>query len=165
LSDPTFTARDPYTAILGIPISAKDGPWAEGTSGFYLGAGGDDKAIYLVTARHVVLPLDKDDNKPYEHKNDSKAHEVYAIADAQERIESVDCQADPGSITERQDLKKAEKGLEGLKALRHEISTCWREKEKRVFEELVWAHPIVLSTEPGQFTLDLTVIKIRSGQA
>jgi hypothetical protein len=26
LSDPTFTARDPYTAILDIPISTKEGP-------------------------------------------------------------------------------------------------------------------------------------------
>jgi len=33
LSDPTFTARDPYTATLGIPISAKNRHWAEGTGG------------------------------------------------------------------------------------------------------------------------------------
>lgn len=56
LSDPIFTARDPYTATLGIPVSTKDRPWAEGTGGFYLGAGDDDKDIYLVTARHVVFP-------------------------------------------------------------------------------------------------------------
>lgn len=64
LSDPTFTARDPYTATLGIPISTKDRPWVEGTGGFYLSAGGDDKDIYLVTARHVIFPFDKDDNNP-----------------------------------------------------------------------------------------------------
>ncbi len=61
-SDSTFTARDTYTATLGIPISAKDRPLAEGTCGFYLSASGDDKDIYLVTARHVV-PLDRDDSK------------------------------------------------------------------------------------------------------
>jgi hypothetical protein len=188
LSDPTFTARDPYTATLGIPISAKDRPWAEGTGGFYLSGGGGDKDIYLVTARHVVLPLDKNDNKPYDSKmredvivlgtsdfNEKLAAIDYdirgqesAITDAQERIESVEGQADPGSVTERQeaeqDLRKAENGLEGLKALRHEIATRWREKEKRVFGELVWAPPIVLSTEPGQFTLDLAVIRIDAGK-
>ena len=64
LSDPTFTARDPYTATLGIPISTKDRPWVERTGGFYLSAGGDDKDIHLVTARHVIFPFDKDDNNP-----------------------------------------------------------------------------------------------------
>ena len=76
-------------------------------------------------------------------------------------------QTDPDSITERQgaehDLKKAENGPEGLRALRHEIDTSWREKEKRVFGELVWAPPIVLSTKPGQYTLDLAVIKLDAG--
>ena len=191
-SDPTSTARDPYTATLGIPISTKGRPWAEGTGGFYLSVGGDDKDIYLVTARHVVFSLDKDDNKLYEHKYDSKAREdvvvlgtssfneklaaidydirgqEYAITDAQERIEEVESQAYPGSVRERQEaeqcLKEAEDGVEGLKALRHEIATRWREKEKRVFGELVWAPPIVLSTEPGQFTLDLAVIKIDAGK-
>jgi hypothetical protein len=93
LSDRTFTARDPYTATLGIPISAKDRPWAEGTGGFYLSAGGDDKAIYLVTARHVVLPLDKDDNKPYERKNDSEAREdviVLGTSCFNEKLEGID---------------------------------------------------------------------------
>jgi hypothetical protein len=72
------------------------------------------------------------------------------------------------AVTERQDaeqnLKRAQKGLEELKALRQEIATRWREKEKRVFGELVWAPPIVLSTNPGQFTLDLAVIKIDAGK-
>ena len=192
LSDPTFTARDPYTATLGIPISTKDRPWAEGTGGFYVSAGGDDKDIYLVTARHVVLPLYKDDNKPYERKNSSKARkdvivlgtsgfnkklvaidynirgQESAITDAQERIELVRGQTDPGSVMEREEaeqvLKKAENGLEGLRALRHEIATSWQEKEKRVFGELVWAPPIVFSTKPGQYTLDLAVIKLDVGK-
>jgi hypothetical protein len=63
-SDSTFTARDIYTATLGIPISAKERPLAEGTGGFYLSASGDDKDIYLVTAPRVVPPpLDRDDSK------------------------------------------------------------------------------------------------------
>jgi hypothetical protein len=187
-SHPTFTARDPYTATLGIPISAKDRPWAEGTGGFYLSAGGDDKDIYLVTARHVVLPLDKDDNGEYERMNTSKAREDVvilgtsgfneklvaidynikgqesAITDAKERIELVEGMDDPMSVKKRtraeQDLQEAEDGLKEIRALHHEIATEWGVKEKCVFGELVWAPPIVLSTEPGQYTLDLAVIKI-----
>ncbi|KAL4077062.1 hypothetical protein V8B97DRAFT_2021693 [Scleroderma yunnanense] len=179
-SDPTFTARDPYTTTLGILISAKDRPWAEGTGGFYLSAGRDDKNIYLVTARHVVLPIDKDDNKEYECKNDSKVREDVvvlgtssfneklvaidykirgqesAIADAKERIKSVKDMDNP--------VWKAEKGLKALRAFRHEIATHWGAKEKRVFGELVRAPPIILSTESGQYTLDLAVIKFDMGK-
>ena len=191
LSDPTFTARDPYTATLGIPISTRCRPWAEGTGGFYLSAGGDDKDIYLVTARHVVLPLDKGDNKEYECKNDSQAREDVivlgisgfnkklaaidyeirgqksAITDAKRRIKSVKDTEDTELVRERvkaeQDLQEAEVGLKELRTLRHEIATRWEAKENRVFGELAWAPPIVLSTDPGQYTLDLAVIKINAG--
>ena len=183
LSDPTFTARDPYTATLGIPVSAKNRPWAEGTGSFYLCAGGDDTDIYLVTTRHVVLPLDKDDNKEYERKNNDKAREdvvilgisdfneklaaidyeirsqEYAITDVKERIKSVRERGKAG-----QGLQEAEEGLKELRALRHEIATQWDAKERRVFGELAWAPPVVLSTEPGQYTLDLAVIKIDAGK-
>ncbi|KDQ59745.1 hypothetical protein JAAARDRAFT_127232 [Jaapia argillacea MUCL 33604] len=191
LSDPTFTARNPYTATLGIPISTKNRPWAEGSGGFYLGAGGDDKNIYLVTARHVVLPLDKNDNKEYERKHDSGVREdvvvlgtsgfnekltsidyeirgqEFAITDAEERVELVKGIDDPASVRE---LRKAERasqeakeGLKALKAFRLEITTSWEVKEMRVFGELTWAPPIILSTEPGQYTLDLAVVKIDAG--
>ncbi|RPA88682.1 hypothetical protein L873DRAFT_1824196 [Choiromyces venosus 120613-1] len=191
-SDPTFTAQDPYTATLGIPISIKDRPWAEGTGGFYLSAGGNDKNIYLVTARHVVLPVDNDGNKEYYHQDESKPREEVlvlgtsafnnklaaidyeirgqecAITDAKEGIESVQGMDDPKSVREyeeaEKDLEAAEKGLEALKALRHEIATHWMAKEKRVFGELTWAPPITLSTEPGQYTLDLAIIKINAGK-
>ncbi|KAH9045063.1 hypothetical protein EDB84DRAFT_1558800 [Lactarius hengduanensis] len=184
-TDPTFTARDPYTATHGIPISTKRRPWVEGTGGFYLSAGGDDKNIYLVTARHVVLPIDKDDNKEYERRKTSKAREDVlilgtagfreklnaidydiqaqkdAIADAKEGIMSVD---DSVRKKAEQDLQEAEDGLKDLGALHHEISTQWGAKEKRIIGELVWAPPIVLSTEPDQYTLDLAIIKIDAGK-
>ena len=190
LSNPTFTARDPYTETLGISISAKDRPWAEGTGGFDLSAGGNYKVIYLVTARHVVLPLAGDDNKPYKRKDDSKARrrccsrhlwlrreltaidydvkgQEYTVTDAQGRVKSVEGQIDPYSIGERQaagqDLENGGSALEGLSALSHETSARWGEKEKRVFGELVWAPPVVPPTEPGQFTLDLPVVKIDAG--
>jgi hypothetical protein len=192
LSDLTFTARDTYTATLGIPISAKDRPWAEGTGGFYIMRRWRRQS-HLPRHCPARCPSPRQGRQhPYERKNDSKAREDVvvpgisgfnekleaidrdirgqesAITDAKKRIESVKGQVDHESVTERQeaekDLKKAQKGLEGLNALRHEIATRWREKEKRVFGELVWAPPIVLSTDPGQFTLALAVIKIDAGK-
>jgi hypothetical protein len=49
-------------------------------------------------------------------------------------------------------------------ALRHEIATQWGDKEERIFGELVWAPPVTLSTGPGQYTLDLAIIKIDAGK-
>jgi len=194
VSDPTLTARDPYTATLGIPISTKNRPWIEGTGGFYLSAGGNDKNIYLVTARHIVLPIDKDDNNEYYHQNNSlPGEEVIVmvlgtstfndklaaidaeirsqesdITDAKERIESVLGMEDHQSVREDQsagrDLEVAEKGVEALMTFRHQIATHWMAMEDRVIGKLIWAPPIIYSTEPGDYTLDLAIIKIDPGR-
>ncbi|KAG0639091.1 hypothetical protein HOY80DRAFT_113258 [Tuber brumale] len=191
LSDPTFTARDPYTGTLGIPIATKNRPRTEGTGGFYLSAGGNDKNIYLATARHVILPVDKGNNKEYCYSNDSMPQEdvmilgtsffdrrleaidyeiqehYSAIAHAHGRMELVRGKHDPKLVKEfnkaETEAEEAEEGLEALRVLRQEISTHWMAKEKRVFGTLIWAPPITLSTEPGQYTLDLAIIKINTG--
>ena len=48
----TVETRRPLTATLGLSISAQSTAWAEGTGGFYMAEGGDNKKIFLVTARH-----------------------------------------------------------------------------------------------------------------
>lgn len=195
LSNPTFTAQDPYTATLGIPISAKDTSWAEGTGGFYLSAGGEDNNIYLLTARHVVLPIDTNNdnfnNQEYYRENNAKArqdilvlgtsafdnkltaidYEIsgqrFAITDANERMAAVKGMEDTMSVGEfaeaQKDLQAAENGLKALNALHYEIATHWTQKNERVLGELIWAPPIRLSTEPGDYTLDLAIIKIDPG--
>ena len=195
LSNATFTAQDPYTATLGIPISAKDTSWAEGTGGFYLSAGGEDNNIYLLTARHVVLPVDTNNdncnNQEYYRENNAKArqdilvlgkvafdnkvtaidYEIsgqrFAITDAKERMEAVKGMEDTMSVGEfeeaQKDLKAAEKGLDALNALHYEIATHWTQENQRVLGELTWAPPIRLSTLPGDYTLDLAIIKIDPG--
>ncbi|PWW76374.1 hypothetical protein C7212DRAFT_278668 [Tuber magnatum] len=187
-SDPIFSAVDPYTATLGIPISTRNAPWAEGTGGFYLSAGGGDKNIYLVTARHVVCAWNQNDNREYSRENSSKPREdvivlgtrgfnkklaaieyeikgqLSIITDSKGRMESVQGLDDPKSVTEykkaENDLEEAENGVEALRTLFKEIGIHWGGKENRVFGELIWAPPITYSTEPGQYTLDLAIIKI-----
>jgi hypothetical protein len=185
--DPTFAVRDLYTATLSIPISTKNRPWAEGTGGFYLSAGGDDKSIYLVTARHVVLPL-SEDNDNSERKNDSQPPEEIiilgnrgfhrSIASFDDRIETqqifihdtrsmikyMERQSDQASTKARKvairKLENAQEEVISLVELRDEIGAHWSRKESRIFGELVWAPPIVFSTEPGEFTQDLAAIKV-----
>ncbi|KAF9074231.1 hypothetical protein BDP27DRAFT_1317521 [Rhodocollybia butyracea] len=187
----TFTARSPYTATLGSPISSKDTLWAEGTGGFYFSAGGNDSNIYLVTARHVVFPLGKDDNKEYEQTNDNKIREELVIlgtSSFNEHLAALDREVkdkesviadlkdwllflrdkdDPGSVKSLEmdgmKLQIEEVELKQLNLLRKDIAAEWEGAENRVFGELVWAPPIVLSTEPSRYTLDLAVIKIDPG--
>jgi hypothetical protein len=54
--DPTIDIREPFTAMLGIPICARSTPWVEGTAGFFLDEGGNGKELLLVTTRRVLFP-------------------------------------------------------------------------------------------------------------
>ena len=96
--------------------------------------------------------------------DDKVRDQVYVITVAKERIEFVRDADDPRSVKERMaaewDLQMTEDGLKELRALRRDIATHWGAMERRVFRELAWASPTVLSTDPGQYTLDLAVIKI-----
>jgi len=85
------------------------------------------------------------------------------MTDAKVRIDSDKDEDGAESVRERQKagpaLQEAGAVLKALRALRQEIATYWDMKEKCVFGELIWS-PIVLSTEPRQYTQDLAVIKI-----
>ncbi|KAF8992681.1 hypothetical protein BDQ17DRAFT_1253699 [Cyathus striatus] len=61
--DPTFSFCGPLTAALGLPIASIEAQVVAGTGGIYLSAGNN---IYLLTARHVVLPRE-DPNIVYDH--------------------------------------------------------------------------------------------------
>ena len=126
-SDPTFTARDPYTATLGIPISTQRKPWTEGTGGFFFSADGDDKDIYLVTARHVVLPLDKSD-KEYDCKDDSQAREdvvVLGTSGLNEKLAVIDYEirGQNSAITYARRRIESVKDMEDIKLVRERGKT------------------------------------------
>jgi len=57
--------------IANVGESTKNMPWAKGTGGSYISTGGNNKKIYLVTARHVVLPLSKDTNVELKRKSEA----------------------------------------------------------------------------------------------
>jgi len=61
--DATTSIHGPLTYALGLKIAAKDTQNAEGTGALYIRNGGK---VYILTARHVVLPQN---NKHYEYRN------------------------------------------------------------------------------------------------
>ena len=126
LSNLTFTAQDSYTATLGIPISAKDTSWAEGTGDFYLSAGEEDDNIYLLTARPVMLPFDtnKDNfnNQEYSRENDTKERQdivVLGTSPFDNKLTTIDYKiiGQMFAITDANKKMAAVKGIEGTMSM------------------------------------------------
>ncbi|TFY58857.1 hypothetical protein EVG20_g7998 [Dentipellis fragilis] len=166
-SDTTLSIREPFTATLGIPISTQRRPWTEGTGGLYISTGNnDDQDIYLVTARHVVLPVGEDDNTEYERTTSKAREDVIVLGSSgfNEKLASIDNDI-RGQTLQIIHSEEADEGMDDpMGTLRHEIVNQWGTKERRVIGEITWAPPVVFSTAPGQYTLDLAVIKIDAGK-
>jgi len=190
LISPTFhigpeDARMPFTNALSIPICAELTPWAEGTSGFFLEEGGDGKRLLLVTTRHVVFP--RSNNEPFEHKSASqKRHNVLILIETsfQQHLVSINDKIDAqnfliryqndrlnqskrgGAFAEtmredaRNELKKAEREIEGLTTFRKELLAHWSTGESRILGHVIFSPPIVLSARPNEYTQDVAVIEI-----
>jgi hypothetical protein len=78
--DPTVNVRGPFTPALGLQIAPKATPYFEGTRGLYICEGGERNRVFLLMARHVVLPLSEYHNKLYTHINNSQpCHEVILL--------------------------------------------------------------------------------------
>jgi hypothetical protein len=81
--DPVADVRIPFTATLGTTICSRLTPWTEGTAGFFLDEGGDDKRLLLATA---TLSFPNPENKLYECKPESQAsqdrHDVLVLSEA-----------------------------------------------------------------------------------
>ena len=68
-SDATAHARHPLTHALGLSISARATPHFEGTGGLFMNKSRDSDKLLIVTARHVVLPPEQNENIKFERKN------------------------------------------------------------------------------------------------
>ncbi|KAK0497408.1 hypothetical protein EDD18DRAFT_1384333 [Armillaria luteobubalina] len=176
-SDPTVDVCEPFTATLGISICAQLVSWAEGTGGFFLDEGEDGKRLLLVTVRHVVFPLNKEDNNLFKHKSDSQhRHNVLVLSDVslqqhlasitdkireqdaiivyqEKRIQRVQGRDDEKANKERkktQDLwEEAEANVKALAAFQLELSSQWATEESRIL---------------GHYIQDVAVINIDSSK-
>lgn len=79
--DPVLDVRNSLTHTLGLPIASKPMPWVEGTASFFIAEGGESKRLFLVTARHVVIELSREENNTYEYKPTATFREVILFGD------------------------------------------------------------------------------------
>ncbi|KAK0207623.1 hypothetical protein IW262DRAFT_1281921 [Armillaria fumosa] len=191
-SDPMVDVCEPFTAMLGISVCAQLTPWAEGTGGFFLDEGGDGKRLFLVTARHVVFPLNKEENNLFECKSDSQyRHNVLVLNDAsfqrhlasitdkiaeqdtivgyqKKRIQRVEGRDDEKANTERKKAQglweEAEVNVKALAVFQQELLSQWATEESRILGHVLFSPPITVGAGTEQYTQDVAVIDIDSSK-
>jgi hypothetical protein len=72
----TADVRSPLTPALGLQIAARATPFTEGTGALYICEGGDSTKVFVLTARHVVLPQNAWPNELYTHNVSQPRHDV-----------------------------------------------------------------------------------------
>ncbi|KAF8346380.1 hypothetical protein F5887DRAFT_1073567 [Amanita rubescens] len=188
--DPTADIRSPFTGALGIQIAPQKTPYIEGTGALYLCEGGQSNRIFLLTVRHVPLPLSIHRNELYEHKRGLPRHKVLilgskAYSDALEdmmvkigdEIGFVDyCKQELAALGEvvegehatvaearkviKDNLVNAEETITGVDAFHSDITKHWGIASQRVLGHVIYAPPISVSNGPRQFTEDWALIEL-----
>ena len=186
---PTTDIRDirsPFTGALGVQIASGNTPQFEGTGALYLCEGGQSDRVFLLTARHVLLPPRLHDNEAYEHKGTSQPrHEVLilgseAYQDALKDIKAkIRLEGSSADLYERQlaalgeavegearwqrfkgRLTKAEETIAAAEAFYSDITKNWGAESQRLLGHVVCAPPISVGTGPNHFTEDWAVIEL-----
>ncbi|KAK6531373.1 hypothetical protein TWF281_008180 [Arthrobotrys megalospora] len=193
VEEPPYSAphRDSFTTALGMTICDTSTPHAIGSGGFFISAGGDDKNVYLVTARHVVCADTIESSKTTIERwpqDWSQPRVDISILGRQLDKKVVKVEKDIETLNESIDIsnkriqrpinneeqarvrKRAQEALPTLtenlaeiQALRREMTTHLADVKDRVIGELVWAPPISFSNDENGHTLDIAVIKIDVG--
>ena len=179
-SNATVRVLEPFSTALGLPISADDTPSIGGTGGFFISDPRYPGNIYLVTARHVVISPDKDDNRLYQHNNpDQPRRKVSLFSDPAiernitaikseisgkeiiikqlewrlkiaEKMEEEEAEAERDEVQPQ--LKKERRAIGDLEAFLADISRDWKERKNRVLGHVVLSPAIGLSVgeEPDE---------------
>ncbi|KAF8638736.1 hypothetical protein AX16_010459 [Volvariella volvacea WC 439] len=187
-SNATVRVLEPFSTALGPPISTEDTSSIGGTGGFFIFDPRYPGMIYLVTARHVVIRSDKDNNELYQHSNSSQPRkEVLLFSDPaiekhikaieseiggkeiiikqlERRLEVAEQMGKEDAEAERDEiqpqLNKARKAIGDLKTFLTNVSRDWRERKNRVLGHVVLSPPIGLDVGEEGFTEDWAVIEI-----
>ena len=184
-SDTTAHARHPLTHALGLSISARATPYFEGTGGLFMNKSRDSDKLLIVTARHVVLPPEQNENIKFERKNVSTPRfdilllgdgaykncltsakkgitDHQLVVERQERVQ----RAVNGQDNERADtvrniaqdhIDTANGTINEFRALSDEVEN-WVTTPSRVLGHVVCSPPIRFSAE--EFTEDYAIIEV-----
>ena len=181
----TADVHGPFTPALGLPIATKFTPHFEGTGGLYIFEGGESNRIFVLTARHVVLPpsLYRNDlyvgkprrqvilfgNNAYHDAVESIMGEIggqdMAVSHYKDRLEALEKAVEGEDVVqaetrEYKDLKKAEKLIETLHQFHSNITKSWTAKGQRILGHVAYAPPIFVGTGDKRYTEDWALVEL-----
>ncbi|KAF8994469.1 hypothetical protein BDQ17DRAFT_1366837 [Cyathus striatus] len=144
----------PLTASLGLPIASIQTPYAEGIGGLYLSPGDNSEMIYLLTARHVVLPQVDGAGIGFDHR-ESIQEPVQVMVPGPEafnnmidRLESrrkywLDRSKDEEErASVESDLREEGVLMKMLKDFNNNVICDWSQEENRIIGRVLYAPPI-----------------------
>ncbi|KAI6032566.1 hypothetical protein F5J12DRAFT_944673 [Pisolithus orientalis] len=184
-ANPTASVCSPLTAALGLRIALVSTPYAEGTGALYLSAGCHSETVYVLTARHVVLPPKDTQNKLYHRTQNSQrriqimlpgpvalqgvltsamakiADDTFMLDVLKKREESGDTggvEAERAVVEPR--LREAEASLKAINKFHSDVTKVWSKENNRVIGHVLYAPPITAGAGSKHYTEDWALIEL-----
>ncbi|KIK80949.1 hypothetical protein PAXRUDRAFT_763789 [Paxillus rubicundulus Ve08.2h10] len=132
----TADVCSPLTPALDLHIASRATPHFEGIGGVYICEGGENKRVFVLTARHVIFPPNTGHNEPYARKTASQPrHDVLLLGSKafQDVLKSIMVRIRPQAILV--DHYKDE--LEGLGEAGEAHVDDAQDKEQKKFKHLL----------------------------
>ena len=186
--DSSALVREPATHAVSLPISCGATPHLEGTGGLFVGEGGTNKRIFLLTARHVVFPASQLSNAEYSFENTSQpcrkvnlmgstrfqklTHEIaqamlddkYSLTSVRRDLSYAEDPARHGtneSIEKaKRDVAQAETRVQTLEAFSREITMHWTSANSRELGYVLYAPPLTTNTGKYGHALDIALVDL-----
>ncbi|KAL4071585.1 hypothetical protein V8B97DRAFT_2042554 [Scleroderma yunnanense] len=186
--NPTVRACEPFSTALGLPICAKLTPSIKGMGGFFISDPRYPGKLYLITARHILFPPEKNDNELYQYHNPSQPRknvllfgeaaiekhtkaiesqigsQYIIITQLECRLAAVDQMNEEDPEAERDEvgsqIEKARKAIKALEMLLVDVSRDWKEQENCVLGHVILSPPIGFGVGEEGFREDWAVVKI-----
>jgi len=177
-SDPTAVVVEPLTATLGLPISAQSRPSGMGTGGFFFTEKAKPGKLFLVTARHVIFPPDKNDFHQYKRGGPRINVMLFSDQGFEDYLEVICTKTkEQGVIAGRlkeeiktlvgnqlrkaqDELSNVEQAIRSFDLFYKEVSTHWADPKKRILGHVLLSPPIELGAGDEHFTEDWAIIEI-----
>ena len=186
----TAQVLEPFSTSVGFPISAESTPSIGGTGGFYIFDPRRPGAIYLVTARHVVIRPEEDNTlcndrdrprrvllfsdpaieKHLETIKSKVSCMELTVGDLEKRLEFSEGEkavrrwgeemAKMDQDAAQSQLNEARKAVGDLKTFLTDVSRDWGERSDRLLGHVVLSPPISFGVGKGGFTEDWAVIEV-----
>lgn len=184
----TIRVIEPFSTALGLPISTEDRPTIGGTGGFFIFDPRYPGKFFLVTARHVVVCINRDDNELVEYTDTSQPRrKVLLFSDPavekhltvieseirgremnimllEKRLEAAKQLEAKYAEVEREgvdwQLKGAKRAIEVLQKFLPDATRDWKDRKNRIIGHVVLSPPIAFNVGDDGFTEDWAVIEV-----